>query len=246
MGRNATVADKGRHFALMAKVLTPGFPLLRRAAEALAQPRQRIAEAVRLRVGQPGRREGVAKDLPNRCGASPTLPGQAKRFEATILSLTDARRREERVLRTKAQFVVEQGHVVAENIERLCANGKEGRGEGLAALGVHLAPVLKDCPGLQIDMLEAQGGDGAIPRAGENGEGDKRPIPFLDVGVGRHGGENLRDLFEGCDPLLPPRRCDAQVLIGRRKIIRIVGVKRRPKARLAGKPEEKVAQMLQG
>ena len=84
MLRHMPVTHKGSRLAFMAEVLAPGLPFLGPAAKTLAEPRQRIPEAVGLGVGQARRRERPAEYLPYRRRAAPRRPRQALRDKAPV------------------------------------------------------------------------------------------------------------------------------------------------------------------
>jgi len=82
-------------------------------------------------------------------------------------------------------------------------------------------------------MLQAECSQGAIPRAREDREGDKRLIaPFNRRGAG-YERQDPFDFVERCDVFLTPRGCHAHILFGGGEIVRVVGVERGTEARLA-------------
>lgn len=94
-------------------------------------------------------------------------------------------------------------------------------------------------------MLQAERGQGAVARACQDRESDERPIAAPDCRLGGHERQDVFDFLKRRDALFSPRRRDAHILFGRREIVGVVGVQRRPKTGLAGKPKEKVAQVLE-
>lgn len=94
MLRHMPITDKCRGLAFMAEVLAPGLPFLGRAAKALAEPRERVAEAVGLGVRKPGRREGRAEYPPYARRAAPWCPRQAFGDKAPVRAPPESRARE--------------------------------------------------------------------------------------------------------------------------------------------------------
>ena len=60
-GIDAAIAAKGREHLLVAEILAPGFELLRRPAEPLAELDQGVAEGVRIEIGKPRADERLPK-----------------------------------------------------------------------------------------------------------------------------------------------------------------------------------------
>src|ERR1700722_19491880 len=92
------IADKCRRLAFMPQILTPNFPFLRGAADALTKASERVSKAVRFGVGKPSACESVAENPPNRSGSAPRVSGQSLSDEPTIFASTDLRRWEKRVV----------------------------------------------------------------------------------------------------------------------------------------------------
>ena len=72
-----SVTQERRQHLLVPQVLAPGFERLRRLADSLAEPHERVSEAVRVEVWQARGGEGVAEDRANARCATPVLSVQA-------------------------------------------------------------------------------------------------------------------------------------------------------------------------
>ena len=55
-------------------------------------------------------------------------------------------------------------------------------------------------------------GDGAVARAGQDGEGDHRPVTLFDVRCARHGSQRLADIVQRRDQPFAARARDPAVL----------------------------------
>src|SRR5690606_13190307 len=96
---NGAVAGKRGHHAFVAKILRPCLELLRRGADLFAKLHQRIAERVRVEIGQASRREGIAEYVADWPGPLPAIATtQANGHETAVLPKPDLRRREQRVV----------------------------------------------------------------------------------------------------------------------------------------------------
>jgi hypothetical protein len=78
----------------VAEVLGPSLVLLRRLADFAAEKRQGFPEAMRVEVGQAGRREGILENLSDWAGAAPVLAVEARCLEMPSVTDHDFRCRE--------------------------------------------------------------------------------------------------------------------------------------------------------
>ena len=69
--RDRAIAQERRQHFVMPQILAPGLEFLRRPADSLSEPHQRIPEAVRVEVGQAGAGERLAEDGADPGGAAP-------------------------------------------------------------------------------------------------------------------------------------------------------------------------------
>ena len=79
-------------------------------------------------------------------------------------------------------------------------------------------------------------GQGGVPRASQNREGDKRPVTPLAWRCVRYGRKDVFDFVKRRDSLFPPHRGGALIRIRGRETIGVIGTERRAEAWLARKP----------
>jgi len=92
------IARERRKHLFVAEVLAPGLELLRRAAELLAQLGKRLSKAMRIEVGEPGTRERILENLPDRTRAAPMLVVETGCLEMAAIPDRDLRCREQRIV----------------------------------------------------------------------------------------------------------------------------------------------------
>src|SRR5664279_2506392 len=151
---------------------------------------------MRIEIGQPGPLKRLLEDRANRMRVGPMRALQAVRHESKVRPRLDARLGKDGGLRAKAFFGSQERDPVDHDSLNGVADGEEPSGEGLGALGEHLPSVLFKQFMFYVDMLKLEGNDGAVARAREDCEGDKRPVAALDFSLRRHcveNGSNLRE-----------------------------------------------------
>lgn len=102
----------------MPEILTPRLELLGRLAHRLAEADERAAQAVRVEVRQTRRRERLAEDRPDGCGAAPVRSLQAGDLELASRTNDDVRRREERVIRRESLRYGRRDYVFTDSLGR--------------------------------------------------------------------------------------------------------------------------------
>jgi hypothetical protein len=85
-----------------------------------------------------------------------------------------------------------------------------------------IARILKHGAMGNIDMPKRHGGDGIVACAAQNGEGNQRPVAFVDVGFGGHGGKHMADLLKRWRGAFTHRLANARVIV---RWVEIAGVK---------------------
>jgi len=81
---NIAIARKCRQHVLVAEVLRPCLVVLRRLADPTAKERQGLTEAMRVEVGQAGRREGILENLSDWADAAPVLAVEPRCLETPV------------------------------------------------------------------------------------------------------------------------------------------------------------------
>jgi len=117
--------EGGKHL-FVAKVLAPGLEILRRAAQLLAEPSERLPKRMRVEVGEPGVFEGIAEDRADRRGRAPAFAVQPGGFERAVRADSDSRRRKERVVEAPLAFLPEERDPGGGNRLKIVADREEG------------------------------------------------------------------------------------------------------------------------
>ena len=89
---NLAVSGKGCVHVVMSEVLGPSLKLLLGATQLLAQPRQRLTKAVRVRIGDTGPVKRFAENIADRLCISPMITIYANDLKPERLSLANLRR----------------------------------------------------------------------------------------------------------------------------------------------------------
>ena len=186
MTRYSAVASESRHDAFVTEVLAPGFKLFRRSANALTEQCKRITELVWAEVWQPGPFESLLEDSSYRVRAFPVFAIDTDGIEQAIATQTDFRSWKQRVAGAKQLFRFEELDPVNDELLDAVTNRKERRPECLTILRANFAGILEDHTFLDVDMLQRHRGDCIVSGSAEQGERNQRPVPPLDVRLGRH------------------------------------------------------------
>jgi hypothetical protein len=170
------IAQKGRQDLVMPQVLAPRLELLGGLADRLAEPHQGVPEAVRVEVRQPGAGECVAEDRADARGTAPVRPFQPEGLELPRRPQPYARRREQRVVIAPQHLLPQKRHPVRHDLADVIADREEVGGEGLAELRLDLPCILIHAARDEVDVLQLHRRNRAVPRAGQQREGDQGTI----------------------------------------------------------------------
>lgn len=151
--RYLAIAQKGRQHLLVSKVLVPRLQLLGGLANRLTEPDERVSEAVRVEIRQPGAGKGFSKDGADSRGAAPVSPFQPHCFELACRPQRNAGRGEERIVIALKHFLLEKRDPLRHNAANIIPGRKEKRGERLTELGLDLTRILLDAVCGEIDMF---------------------------------------------------------------------------------------------
>ena len=148
----------------------------------------------------------------------------------------DLCRRKQRVRGPEQLLTCEKPYPVDDDLADIVPHGEEPRREGLRELGAHLAGILNNLALHDVHVLELHGRDRAVPRAGEQGEGDQGPVAQLHIGGVRHALQDMLDLLERGHRPFRRRLCDPGFLFREREVVGIRIGQAGSIARLAGQP----------
>jgi len=218
------------------EVLAPCFEVFRCLADCLAEMGERVTKAVRVEVGQAGARKCLPEDCANRCGGAPVFAREPGSFKPSRRPHGYLRCRKQGIIVAPQLLVPQIGHPVCHDLPYFIADGEKERGECLAEFRPHVAGILEDTARAQINMLQFHRGDGAIPCAGQQRKRDQGAVPTLDLGVGRHGFDDVLDLLQCRSGFFPAGRRYPNVLVRQVEKLGVRILDAGLVARLASKP----------
>src|SRR6266487_4029344 len=184
---------------------------------------QRNADAVRTSDGI-----GLRRDLAN----SALNVNTGKELQADAERQTDPQRHREICSdidhrlsdvgpRDGDHTLARRDHLPVDDHPHAVADWKKPGGEALGELGLHLVRILRHLSFGEVDMLELQRRQSAVPDAGQEREGDQNAVPPLDLGSIGHRGEHAVDLLQGGGRSFAHGLCNSRILLGEPKIFRI-------------------------
>ena len=166
--------------------------------------------------------------------------------EAKVGAGLDPRLRKDRVFRSEALLGPQIRHPFDDDLSDGVADRKEPSGEGLGALRAHLPCILFEQFAFEVDMLQFEGDDGAIARAGQNRKGDERAVAPLDFRRRPHCVQNELDLRERRAWTVSMRRRDARQIFRRVEIFRVGLFDAGAVVRFFGEPENEGLEDAEG
>jgi hypothetical protein len=213
-------AKRGQH-ALMSEILAPGFECLWCLAHPFPELRERLAERVRVRIGQPGARERILEDRSDGPSAAPVLAIKASSFELPSRPERHLRYRKERIHRAPQMPAAKLIDPVDDNFPDLIPDREEPGRKRLREFRLDLSRVLDDAPGDQIHVLQFERCDRAVASAREDGEGNDGAVAPLDGRSSRHCPDHVLDLFHRGHALVATSLRHSRLLLGQ---IEVFGV----------------------
>src|SRR5262249_16995017 len=228
----------------MLTVLRPRLVLLRRLADLAAKQRQRLPEAVRVEVRQPGRREGAFEDRPDRTGTPPVLAVEPRRLEMPGVPDHDPGRGEQRVVVPPELLPPQVIGPFDDDVTDVVADRKEPGGERLRELRVHLPGVLVEPALIDVEVLELEGRNGPVAGAGQDREGDERAVAALDLVAARHRPDDVLDLLQRRHPRLAVRLFLCQLCFAPNRP-HVLCPSRENLPRLRGRPDQQRQECLE-
>ncbi|OQC06616.1 MAG: hypothetical protein BWX79_02049 [Alphaproteobacteria bacterium ADurb.Bin100] len=205
----------------MPQVLAPRLELLGGLADRLAEPHQGVPEAVRVEVRQPGAGECIPEDRADARGTAPVRPFQPEGLKLPRRPQPYARRREQRIVIAPQHLLPQKRNPVRHDLADVIADREEVGGEGLAELRLDLPCILIHAARDEVDVLQLHRCNRAVPRAGQQREGDQGTIAPLDLALPRHHGDDVPGLLQRRANLFPPGRRHPHILL---RQVEIVGV----------------------
>jgi hypothetical protein len=121
----------------------------------------------------------------------------AVHLKASVRAANHPRPREQRVVRSPEQHILEVRDPALENFANVVADRNEISRERLRELRAHLPRVLLDEPGIEVHVPEAKRREGVVSRSSQERERNQGAIALFDVGLARHGQRHVPDLLNG-------------------------------------------------
>ena len=114
---------------------------------------------MRVKIGRARKRAGFAEYRPNLVRVRPMRPIEADSAKLEIVIRRDLGFRKERVLRTEAFLLAQEGDPIDENLADVLADRKEPGRKRLRPLRPDLTRVLFNQFAFDVDMLQLEGDD---------------------------------------------------------------------------------------
>src|SRR5262249_855160 len=154
----------------------------------------------------------------------------------------DFRCRKQRIVETPKLLLPQVIDPVNDDLADVVADGKKPGRERLGEFCLHLPCVLVDPALVDVDVLELEGSNRPVAGAGQGGEADEGPVAALNLGIGRHGADDVLDLLQSRYSRVPTGFGDPR-LLGRQVKILGIGVRNTGLVPwMCGQPEEEPLQ----